>query len=524
MKSLVQFISRQTWLLPPIFLSISFILSLYQQNMAELSLPVLVAPLLITTLVTLVFSLIAIPIISDIHKRTIFLCFFIIIVFSYSDFLFFIHQLRFLDIGTGDLLLQIWLLLIVIFFLFITRIKKNLLLVNKFVFLFSLLAVLFPLFEIARFELSERLNQTMVSSSLELPETDKKLTSENLPDIYFIVPDSYGSSEVLKTYYNFDNSAFVAFLENQGFFVPKNHLSNYPKTFLSLASTLNMEYLDYLSVYKNASDVSVVTPLFNKSNVVTFLKNNNYSYYQMGSWWEFTGYNPQADTNITYKERVITRAKLFNYAIILSTILQPISGLITKDLLLNFSVDARNFTSFQFEELPKTAELPGPKFVFTHILSPHTPYVFGKNCESIITNTFDKAHEVENYTNQVECINKKIMAAIGTIQKNSKKPPVIIIQSDEGPPFLRTRLPEEDGWKDASNDLLKQKMPVFAAYYLPGVSQAELTSFSSSVNIFRKIFNSYFKTNFAMLEDKSFVFPDVSDLYNFIDVTDRVLK
>lgn len=524
MKSLLQFISRQTWLLPPIFLSISFILSLYQQNMTELSLPILVTPLLITIQVAIVFSLLAIPIISDIYKRTIFLCFFIIIVFSYSDFLFFIHRFKFIDIGTGSFLLQIWLLLIVIFFLFIKRIKKNLLFINKFVFLFSLLAMLFPLFGIAKFELSERLNQPIISSPLKLPETDKSLTSENLPDIYFIVPDSYGTSEVFKNYYNFDNSTFVDFLKKQGFFVPTNHLSNYPKTFLSLASTLNMEYLDYLSVYKNSSDVSIVTPLFNKSNVVTFLKNNNYTYYQMGSWWEFTGYNPQADTNITYKERVITRAKLFNYAIIQSTVLQPLSALVTKDLLLNFVGDARNFTSFQFEQLPKTVELPGPKFVFTHILSPHTPYVFGKNCESVINNTFDKAHEVENYTNQVECINKKLMTAIETIQKNSKKPPIIIIQSDEGPPFLRTRLPKEDSWKDANNDLLKQKMPVFAAYYLPGIPQTEFDSFSSSVNIFRKVFNSYFKTNFEMLEDKSFVFPDVNDLYNFIDVTDRVLK
>ncbi len=522
MKSLLQFISRQTWLLPPIFLSISFVLSVYQQNMTQLELPILIAPLGIVILTALLFSVIFIPLIPDIYKRTVFLSFFIIIVFSYSDFLFFIHRFKFIDIGTGGFLLQIWLLLIVIFFLFITRVKKNLTVVNKFVFLFSVLAMLFPLFGIAKFEISERFNQPIISSSLELPLANKNLASEDLPDIYFIVPDSYGSPDVFKNYYNFDNSEFVNFLKKQGFYVPSSHLSNYPKTFLSLASTLNMEYVDYLSAYKNSSDVSIVSPLFIDSNVEKFLKSNNYTYYQMGSWWEFTGYNPRADVNIVYKQRVITRAKLFNYAIIQSTILQPISALVTKDLLLNFVGDARNFTNFQFEQLPKTVDLPGPKFVFTHILSPHTPYVFGKDCESVINNTFDKAHEVENYINQVQCINKKLTATIEAIQKNSKKPPVIIIQSDEGPPFLRTRLPEEDSWKDASDDLLKQKMPVFAAYYLPGVPQTELTSFSSSVNIFRKVFNSYFKTDFKMLEDKSFVFPDVSDLYNFIDVTDKV--
>jgi hypothetical protein len=522
MKSFKQFILNLSWILPPILLSISFVLSLYQQNMADLSLPILITPLLITLPVTLFFSLIAFRLIADPHKRTIFLSFFIIIIFSYSDFLFFVQSLKFISIENDINLFLPWLTLPVLFYIFIKRVKKNLVAVNKFILIASVLAVIFPLVGIAKFEITERLLKPSVSSSFKLPTPDKSLVRENLPDIYYIVPDSYGSPDVFKKYYNFDNSKFINFLTEQGFHVPANHTSNYPITFLSVSSTLNMEYLDYLSVYKNYSDISLVTPLFNDNNVLKFLKSNNYSYYQMGSWWQITSFNPQADANFVYNNRVLTRKKLFNQAVIRSTVLQPVATFITKGLILNFINDGRNFTNYQFEQLPKTTELPGPKFVFTHIIAPHTPYVFGKDCEFVIKNTYDTEHEVENYINQVECINSKLEESIKKILANSKKPPIIIIQSDEGPTFLRFRLPEENKWGDADDDLLKQKMPVFAAYYLPGVNKAEFASFSSSVNIFRFVFNKYFNTNFEMLEDKNYIFPGVNDVYNFIEVTERI--
>lgn len=522
MKTFLHYIAAQKWILPPVLLSISFVLSLYQQNMSALDLTMLSVPLIMVILIALIFSIISIPLISDIHKRTIFLCFFIIAIFSYSDFLFFIQRLKFISVENELNVLLPWLTLPVFFFIFIKRVKKNLLRINKFLLIFSLLAVIFPLVGIVKFEITEHLSKLSVSSSFELPTPDKSLVREDLPDIYYIVPDSYGSPDVFKNYYNFDNSKFINFLTEQGFHVPTNHTSNYPITFLSLSSTLNMEYLDYLSVYKNSSDTSIVAPLFNDNNVLKFLKSNNYTYYQMGSWWEITSFNPQADANMVFNNRVATRQKLFNQAVIRSTILQPITAFITKGLILSFISDARNFTSYQFEQLPKTAELPGPKFVFTHIISPHTPYVFGKDCELVIKNTYDTEHEVENYINQVECINSKLQESIKTILANSKKPPIIIIQSDEGPTFLRFHLPIENKWGDADDNLLKQKMPVFAAYYLPGVNKAEFASFSSSVNIFRFVFNKYFNTNFEMLEDKNYIFPGLHDVYNFIDVTERI--
>lgn len=69
---------------------------------------------------------------------------------------------------------------------------------------------------------------------------------------------------------------------------------------------------------------------------------------------------------------------------------------------------------------------------------------------------------------------------------------------------------------------LKEKFPIIAAYYLPGVSKSELYPEITPVNSFRIIFNLYFHTNLSLLPDKNYIFPDANHLYNFQDVTDKV--
>ena len=45
-------------------------------------------------------------------------------------------------------------------------------------------------------------------------------------DIYYLIFDQYARSDILKKYYNYDNSSFINSLENQGFNVAKESYSN----------------------------------------------------------------------------------------------------------------------------------------------------------------------------------------------------------------------------------------------------------------------------------------------------------
>lgn len=99
--------------------------------------------------------------------------------------------------------------------------------------------VVLPLIPMAAPMLTALRPQTANAPSQASPSTDAAL-----PNIYYIIVDGYGRSDVLKDLYGADNSDFITFLERRGFFVATDARSNYSKTILSLASSLNMRYLD----------------------------------------------------------------------------------------------------------------------------------------------------------------------------------------------------------------------------------------------------------------------------------------
>ena len=73
----------------------------------------------------------------------------------------------------------------------------------------------------------------------------------NRPDIYYIILDAYGRHDALG---EFDNTDFLKELESRGFFVATNATSNYKYSIQSLASSLNLAYLDGLEARAPKTD------------------------------------------------------------------------------------------------------------------------------------------------------------------------------------------------------------------------------------------------------------------------------
>jgi hypothetical protein len=107
----------------------------------------------------------------------------------------------------------------------------------------ALVALAFPLFTLARWGLASITRQpaaAQTTTTLQPPE------GQQLPDVYFIIVDGYARADTLRRVYDVDNGPFVQFLEDKGFYVAQDARSNYAQTGLSVASTLNMEYVDTL--------------------------------------------------------------------------------------------------------------------------------------------------------------------------------------------------------------------------------------------------------------------------------------
>ena len=123
------------------------------------------------------------------------------------------------------------------------------------------------------------------------------------PDIYYLIFDRYGSESTLAEVYDFDNSAFTGFLEENGFYVASNSHSNYLKTAPSLASSLNMDYIGYLAEDERAkrNDWHPIYDLIEgEHRVGRFVTDAGYRFINIGGWWNPTQHNVLADENYNF--------------------------------------------------------------------------------------------------------------------------------------------------------------------------------------------------------------------------------
>ena len=356
----------------------------------------------------------------------------------------------------------------------------------------------------------------------ELARTEKNPATD--PDIYYFILDRYAGEPTLKNYYQFDNFEFYSFLQDHKFYRVENSYANYPKTFSSLASTLNLTHLDHLTniIGEDSSDNTALFMMVQNNLVAQYLKKRGYRYYYFGDWWEPTRISRLADENIN----LYAGRNEFIRKFLQTTILEPITTqIIKKGDILGFSENlVRDNHLYKFRQLKKIVDRPGPKYIFAHLLLPHHPYVFDESCAPYSSPT-DGKQDFE-YINQLRCTNKKMTALIARILSRSKKPPIIIIQSDEGNFKIDEMNDDGEGvdWTKVSDEAIAVHMKILNALYLPDFDRKNFSAIHTPVNTFRLIFNYYFKTKFKMLPDRAYFIPHLNYPYRFYDITDKLKK
>ena len=178
--------------------------------------------------------------------------------------------------------------------------------------------------------------------------------------------------------------------------------------------------------------------------------------------------------------------------------------------------DLRDAALCQFSELPRQHQkFDEPIFVYSHTLIPHPPYVFGPEGEAVSSvrpQGLTSWQNKDGYVNSVIFANKKITQIVDELLTESENPPVIIIQADHG-------LGIDIDSSKPNKENLEQRVSILSAYYLPGIEENLSDDVITSVNTFRIIFNSYFNTDYDLLENKIYL-PDDNNPGNFIDVID----
>lgn len=507
---------KKPFVVHPILFAIYPVVFLFSYNVKETSPGEVVLPLLLLAGISILMWLVLGFIIRDKEKSAIIVSLAFVLFFSYGHVMnallwtFFRHRY----------LLSIWVLVFVSGVYLIIRTQKSLNKITGFLNFISIILIAISAVQI----LPNLLKYHGAVEEVQIMEgkTDKR---ESLPDIYYIILDGYARGDVLQELFDYDNSDFLEYLSQKGFYVAEKSLSNYCQTFLSLASSLNFVYLDDFA--KEIGDNPLVWAPMSKrikySFVHGFLKQKGYTLISFASGYHHTEIK-NSDIYLkpewSLSEFENTLINTTPIPILLKKLHTPVS-----DFQYNIHRERINFV---FDQLKKTAGSYSPAFYFVHIIAPHPPFVFDENGDGVNPNrpfnitggmgleeiARNMGKYKKDYTAQLTYINVKTKEVIDQIISKSATPPIIVMQADHGSGMLFDVDSHE-------NSNLKERFSIFNAYYLPGDGCELLYDKISPVNTFRVIFNHYFMAEYQILEDRSFFSSSDKPLL-FIDITNQI--
>jgi hypothetical protein len=331
-------------------------------------------------------------------------------------------------------------------------------------------------------------------------------------DIYYIILDGCANPSTLKEIYQYNNDEFTNKLRDKGFFFAENTRSNFAMTIHSLASSLNMEYID-THIYDfdaNNFGVGMARWMIENNYSMRYIKLFGYKVIFLGSGFGVTQTNKNADLEIKCGVIDETLGRLIQSSLF--------EALASKIHLIE--KDKRNRILRMFSRLAQVSRLKGPKFVFAHIPSPQWPFLFDSNGNPTYRQKLDVRQKKEAYVSQLKFIEKKIIELIDVLLSTSEADPIIILQSDHGPNFAFANGYE---LQNPPLDILLEKMRILNAYHLPGGERDHIYESLTPVNTFRLIFNRYLGTSYQLLNDVSY-YSTLEHPYKFSDVTSLMMS
>jgi hypothetical protein len=332
---------------------------------------------------------------------------------------------------------------------------------------------------------------------------------------------------MLQKVYGHDNTSFLSELEKRGFVVPRDAYANYQRTASSLVSSLNFDYLDALQTPQTeaSSDWSPFYGLLQDFRAARVFKAMGYETHFFGTWWEPTRRIAGMDENHNFHELPEALRVIYEYSLVVDA--ARLMGLRQFDPL--FWQCQRS--PQMFAGLAALAQNPAPTFTFAHFLTPHPPFVTHETGRCMEIAEAQSRSRAENYVGQLKVANVQILEMVDKLLAQPGPQPIILLQSDEGPWPKEFAGEEVDRmgrdvtgvkWLTIDDDLLREKMAIFAAYYVPDNVRVRINDRSTPVNTFRYLLKELYGVPLDPLPDRNMIFESSSTPYRFHDATKRL--
>jgi len=516
--------------------SIFPILYLYGNNLGEIPFTEVPRALLLSVALAILMLAALRMVTGDWNKASLICTGVFILVFSYGHLY---TELKEFKVGSvilarHRLMLVMWGAFLLAWIWFVVRKIKYSREITGFLNIVGLLLVAFQIYSIGSRTIN--LDRLLNSDSIATGEESTHVGA-SLPDIYYIILDGYARSDVLKELYGYDNADFLEFLKSRGFYVAESSRANYDQTVLSLASSLNMEYINYFAeIYGvNSKERFRVAQLIKNSAVRKLLSQFGYKFVAFESGYERTELRSadlywSAETDVVPQITSFWQFNAFESLLLESTLFRAVFDLpwLSAESLSSVVIGPeyqahRERIKYIFERLDDATTLEGNYFVFAHIVAPHPPFVFDSEGEALTPNSAyrladgdyypgSREEYIERYRDQLIFVNRNIMNVIERILEQSDQAPIIILQSDHGPGAYLV-------WDSPERTNLRERFGILNAYYFPGGDEGWLYPSITPVNTYRILLNRYFDGENELLDDENYFSPWMRP-YDFTRVTE----
>lgn len=341
-------------LLHPFLLSVAPILALYALNVREVSVGRTLLPIAVSLTFTIVAFIILCKVLKNGYKAALVVSVFLILFFSYGHLIDVINNISKFKYAQ-TIIFSVYVVLLLDLVLLILLAKGELVKLNKVLTVIVAVFIGISIFNIT-------LNSINSNRGLKKAEENVTKTIEmeigaasQLPDIYYIILDTYCRQDALEKIYGYDNSDFMGFLKDNDFYVAEESICNYTVTLPSLTSSLNMNYVQDIVNHETYMED------FQNSTLINVLKNNGYKIIEITSIWDLVVGLKDADLQVCYEPELDE----FTRILIESTAFR---------FFYETDIPVRKKLLYQFSQVSRVKELiDGPRFIFAHTSCPHPP-------------------------------------------------------------------------------------------------------------------------------------------------------
>jgi hypothetical protein len=466
----------------------------------------------------------------DRSKATLIATFWMIIFFSYGQVYNVVHKTLGANIGRNVILLPVAFVLMALSLIWTWKLVRDpFRLIQFFGWMVAILFVM-TFFSLGRYYFSINTNKPSMQAAVSM-----RVHPDSGPSIYYIILDAHGRQDILQELYGYDNSEFIQFLKDKGFFVGDSSHSNYDQTTLSLSSSLNMQYLDRMDFpagIDNGAGRAWLDGKARDSLVRQILLEQGYRLVLFDTDIR-TAPPDTVFYNFDTTPEAAAAQKMMGPTEIEQTFLASTLGRVITDLgwfpkiTNNQQLYYYHYlqTQYVFDKLSEVPTLPGKYFVYAHVIVPHPPFIFNSD-GSFRNDPFPftlhdgsdfpgtQQEYIQGYRDQIEYVDKVMEKVITDLLSKSTPAPIIIIQGDHGPGAYLD-------WDSAQKSNLDERMSILNAYYFPGGHSGSLYASITPVNSFRLLFSEYFGLAYPLLDDRVY-FSTWTKPFNYIDVTGKL--